>query len=173
VTASGQYDATQSPILVDPTGTYAAVRHSNGSVNICRLSDGRVTPGTYMARNPVVWAWSSNRILALINASGGLTVWRPGSGVVSVPTRDNPCGHRLLWKPDGSGVLVLSTFLTGLGRAPSGGVVVDPGGHVQTFAPALPQGDLVLALMPGGKDFWYGPKGHIRGTHTMSEAPLP
>lgn len=173
---SGPFFVLQPPLLVDPTGTYVAMRRSNGWVNVYRLSDGSEISGTYMAGNPVAWAWSNSGALALINASGGVTVWRPGSGAVTVATPNHPYGYRLLWKPDGSGVLVLSTLLTGLGSAPSGGVVVDPNGHTQTFAPKLPAGDFVLALTPGGKHMWYGPEPDTMqraGTFTMTEAPLP
>lgn len=176
VPVSGPLDMMQPPILVDPTGTYVAVRRSNGWVNVYRLSDGSEFSGTYMAGNPVAWAWSNHGALALMNASGALTVWRLGSGAVTVATPDHPYGYRLLWKPNGSGVLALSTLLTGLGSAPSRGVIVDPNGHTQTFAPALPAGAFVLALTPGVQDMWYGPDpdtAEPAGAFTMSEAPLP
>lgn len=165
----------QARLLVDPTGTYAAALRRNGWVNVYRLADGSELPGTYLAGTPLQAAWSNNGTLALINAAGGLTLWRPGVGVVSLATPDHPYGYRLLWQPGGPGVLALSTLLTGLGGAPSGGVVAGPGGTVRPFAPALPRGDVVLALAPGGRDLWYGSNanGQAAGAYTMSEAPLP
>lgn len=167
-----------APLLIDPTGTDAAWFQPNGEVNVYRLADGSELPGTYMAGSPAQAAWSNNGTLALINASGVLTVWRPGSSVVSVATPQHELGYRLLWKPDGSGVLALATLSTvvpGLAPGPPGGVAVDPNGTVQTFAPALPQADYVLALTPDGKDLWYGPypDGYTAGAYTMSEAPIP
>lgn len=176
VHVAGPWNVNQPPVLVDPMGTYAAVRRTNGSVNVYRLSDGSEMPGTYSAGNPVAWAWSGDGTLALVNASGGVTVWRPGSRPVSAATPDHPYGYRLLWEPGGSGVVVLSSLLTGLAGAPSGGVIVDLSGHTQTFAPSVPPGDFVLALTPGGKGMGYGPDPDTTahaGAFALSEAPLP
>lgn len=135
----------QAAFAVDPTQTYVAITTPQGWVNVYRLADGSQLAGTYMAGDPQAMAWSAKGVLA-IDSSEGITLWRPGTSVLTVPQVANE--NLLAWLPDGSAVLALSAM-----NSASRGYQVDLAGTAKALAPNA--SEEVLGLTADGTSFWY------------------
>ena len=140
---------TTTLFAIDPTRSWVAVTHPDGSVGVYLLANGRQLSGTYMAGRPEAMAWAGNGVLA-ITSSEGITLWNgSGARTVAEPANDNV----LAWLPNNSAVVAATSYH---GAVAPAGYQVDVTGNVQQILTPRPDATY-FAWTADGRFVWYGP----------------
>ena len=140
---------TTTLFAIDPTRSWVAVTHPDGSVGVYLLANGRQLSGTYMAGRPEAMAWAGNGVLA-ITSSEGITLWNgSGARTVAKPANDNV----LAWLPNNSAVVAATSYH---GAVAPAGYQVDVTGNVRQILAPRPDATY-FAWTADGRFVWYGP----------------